>query len=233
MTAQKPSNVTILTTGAARGSGRALCLDALWRSWDVIGSVRDPETAKALASELGPRFRALVFDVTDAAAVAKAAASLDRPIDILINNAGIIGPDRQSALDMDFDGLRQTLEVNTLAPLRVTQAFLPHLRRSAKPRVLTISSNMGSLSYAKSDHLAYRISKAAVNKAMQGLATDLKRQGVAVAVLHPGWVRTDMGGAVADISPEASAKGILDLGEGLTLGGSGRFLNYDGREMAW
>jgi NAD(P)-dependent dehydrogenase (short-subunit alcohol dehydrogenase family) len=223
----------ILITGAARGIGRALCEDALRRGWSVIGSVRDASAATALETKLGPQFQSLVFDVTDADALARAVASLDRPIEVLINNAGIIGPDRQSALDMDFDGLRQTLEVNTLAPLLVTQAFLPHLKRSAKPRVLTISSNMGSLSYAKSDHLAYRISKAAVNKAMQGLATDLKRQGVAVAVLHPGWVRTDMGGAGADISPEASAKGILDVAEGLTLERSGRFLSYDGREMAW
>jgi NAD(P)-dependent dehydrogenase (short-subunit alcohol dehydrogenase family) len=223
----------ILITGAARGIGLELAKDALRRGWSVIGSVRDAAAAKAQEAKIGSRFQTLVFDVTDATAVSKAAASLTGPIDILINNAGVIGPDRQSALDMDFDGLRHTLEVNTLAPLRVTQAFLPHLKRSARPRVVTISSNMGSLSYAKSDHLAYRISKAAVNKAMQGLATDLKRQGIAVAVLHPGWVRTDMGGAGADISPEASAKGILDVAEGLTLEGSGRFLNYDGREMAW
>jgi NAD(P)-dependent dehydrogenase (short-subunit alcohol dehydrogenase family) len=223
----------ILITGAARGIGRALCEDAMRRGWGVIGSVRDAATAKALEAELGPQFQALVFDVTDADALAKAAASLDRPIDIIINNAGIIGPDRQSALDMDFDGLRQTLEVNTLAPLRVTQAFLPHLKRSAKPRVLTISSGMGSMSYTKSDHLAYRISKAAVNKAMQGLATDLKRQGIALAVLHPGWVRTDMGGAGADISPEVSAKGILDIAEKLDVAGTGRFLNYDGSPASW
>jgi NAD(P)-dependent dehydrogenase (short-subunit alcohol dehydrogenase family) len=224
---------TILITGAARGIGRALCEDALRRGWSVIGSVRDASAATALEAELGPQFRTLVFDVTDADAVAKAAASLDRPIDILINNAGIIGPDRQTALDMDFDGLRQTLEVNTLAPLLVTQAFLPHLKRSAKPRVLTISSGMGSMSYASSDHLAYRISKAAVNKAMQGLATDLKRQGVAVAVLHPGWVRTDMGGRGADIEAGPSAKGILDIAERLDLAGTGKFLRYDGADMAW
>jgi NAD(P)-dependent dehydrogenase (short-subunit alcohol dehydrogenase family) len=220
---------TVLITGVHRGIGLALAKDALARGWRVIGSVR----REGDAPSLGENFRALVFDVTDAAAVARAAASLTDPIDILINNAGVIGPDRQTALDMDFDGLRQTLEVNTLAPLIVTQAFLPHVKRSANPRVVTISSNMGSMSRASSDHLAYRISKAAVNKAMQGLATDLKRQNIAVAIMHPGWVRTDMGGAGADISPEASAKGILDVAAGLTLEGSGRFLNYDGRELAW
>jgi NAD(P)-dependent dehydrogenase (short-subunit alcohol dehydrogenase family) len=224
---------TILITGANRGIGRALCEEALRRGWSVIGSVRDAATAKALETELGAQFQALVFDVTDADALNKAAAALNRPIDILVNNAGIIGPDRQSALDMDFDGLRQTLEVNTLAPLRVTQAFLPHLKRSDRPRVLTISSGMGSMSYAKSDHLAYRMSKAAVNKAMQGLATDLKPLGIAVAAIHPGWVRTDMGGRGADIEAGESAKGILDIAERLDLAGAGKFLRYDGSEMAW
>ena len=224
---------TILITGAARGIGRALCEEALRRGWDVIGSVRDAVAARAFEAELGSRFRALVFDVADADAVANAAAGLDRPIDILINNAGIIGPDRQSALDMDFDGFAQTLAINVLAPLRVAQAFLPHLKRSGRPRLLTISSNMGSMSYAKSDHLAYRASKAAVNKVMQGLATDLQRSGIAVASIHPGWVRTDMGGRGADIEAGESARGILDIAERLDLAGTGKFLRYDGWEMAW
>ena len=224
---------TILITGAGRGIGLALAKEALARGWRVFGSVRGEAEARELEQKFGANFRALIFDVTDAAAVADAAAAFDEPIDILINNAGVIGPDRQSALDMDFDGLRLTLEVNTLAPLRVTQAFLPHLKRSKNPRVLTISSNMGSLSYASSDHLAYRISKAAVNKAMQGLASDLKPQGVALAVLHPGWVRTDMGGAGADISPQVSAKGMLDVAQGLTLANTGQFLNFDGKTRPW
>jgi NAD(P)-dependent dehydrogenase (short-subunit alcohol dehydrogenase family) len=223
----------ILITGAARGIGRALCQDALRRGWSVIGSVRDAAAAKALEAEFGSRFQALVFDVTDADAVAKAAAALDRPIDILINNAGIIGPERQSTLDMDFDGFANTLAVNVLAPLRVAQAFLPHLKRSHRPRLLTISSNMGSMSRAGSDHLAYRASKAAVNKVMQGLATDLQRSGIAVAAIHPGWVRTDMGGCGADIEAAESAKGILDIAEKLELAGTGKFLRYDGAEMAW
>ena len=223
----------ILITGAARGIGRALCTDALRRGWDVIGSVRDAAAAKALEAELGSRFQALVFDVTDAAAIAKAAAQLDHPIDILINNAGVIGPDRQSALDMDFDGFAKTLAINVIAPLRVAQAFLPHLKRSDRPRLLTISSNMGSMSYASSDHLAYRASKAAVNKVSQGLATDLQRFGIAVAAIHPGWVRTDMGGRGADIEAAESAKGILDIAEKLELAGTGKFLRYDGAEMEW
>ena len=129
--------------------------------------------------------------------------------------------------------LLQTLAVNVLAPLRIAQAFLPHLKRSGRPRLLTISSNMGSMSYAKSDHLAYRASKAAVNKVMQGLATDLQALGIAVAAIHPGWVRTDMGGRGADIEAGESARGILDIAEKLDLAGTGKFLRYDGAEMAW
>jgi NAD(P)-dependent dehydrogenase (short-subunit alcohol dehydrogenase family) len=224
---------TILITGAARGIGRALCEDAQRRGWSVIGSARDAAAAKALEAELGPQFQALVFDVTDAVAVARSAVSLDRPVDILINNAGIIGPDRQSALDMDFDGFAATLAVNVLAPLRIAQAFLPHLKRGERPRLMTISSGMGSMSYASSDHLAYRASKAAVNKVTQGLATDLRRFGIAVASIHPGWVRTDMGGRGADIEAAESAKGILDIAEKLDLAGTGKFLRYDGSQMAW
>ena len=223
----------ILITGAARGIGRALCQDALRRGWHVFGSVRDAEAAKALEAEFGSRFRSLVLDVTDAAALAKAAASLDSPIDILINNAGVIGPDRQSTLDMDFNGFAETLAVNVLAPLRIAQAFLPHLKRSDRPRLMTISSNMGSMSRAGSDHLAYRASKAAVNKVTQGLATDLRRSGIAVAAIHPGWVRTDMGGRGADIEAAESARGILDIADRLDLAGTGRFLRYDGSEVAW
>ena len=155
------------------------------------------------------------------------------PIDALINNAGIIGPNRQSTRDMDFDGFAQTLAVNTIAPLAVAQAFLPHLQRSAKPRLLTVSSMMGSMSHARSDRIAYRASKAAVNKVMQGLATDLAPLGIAVVSLHPGWVRTDMGGAGADISAHESAEGILRIAETLDMRRTGQFLNWDGNVISW
>lgn len=184
-----------LITGAARGIGHALASEALARGHDVTVSVR----ADADMSRVPEGADTIVFDVLDGAAVAAAAAEVDRPVDILINNAGIIGPARQSTLDMDFDGFAETLSVNTLAPLRVSQAFLPHLRRSDRPRIVTVSSAMGRMSYQKSDRIAYRASKAAVNKVMQGLATDLRADGVAVQCVHPGWVRTDMGGPEADI----------------------------------
>ncbi|MEP3435591.1 MAG: SDR family oxidoreductase [Hoeflea sp.] len=222
---------TILITGTNRGIGLEMARQALAKGWTVYGSARSAVTDPDAHICEHPNFHDLVFDVTDRAAVRAAAASLATPIDILINNAGIIGPERQSTLDMDFDGFAKALAVNTLAPLAVAQAFLPHLQRSTNPRILTVSSWMGSLSHAKSDRIAYRASKAAVNKVMQGLATDLEPMGVAVAMLHPGWVRTDMGGAGADIDAATSAGGILNIAEGLTLEGTGQFYNWDGSSL--
>ncbi len=147
---------------------------------------------------------------------------------------GRIGPQGPSSLETDFDGFLNTLKINTLGPLRVTQALLPNLRLSkAAPRVAIISSRMGSLSYAKSDDIAYRASKAAVNKIAQALATDLAPEGIAVASIHPGWVRTDMGGADADIDPVTSAEGVKAVIDGLSVANTGRFWNYDGTERAW
>lgn len=224
---------TILITGTNRGIGLEMANQALAKGWTVYGSARAPVTDPDAHICHHPNFHDLQFDVTDHAALRAAAAGISAPIDILINNAGIIGPTRQSTLDMDFDGFAQTLAVNTLAPLAVVQAFLPHLKRSSRPRILTISSQMGRMSYAKSDKIAYRASKAAVNKVMQGLATDLKPMGVAVALVHPGWVRTDMGGAGADIDATESAAGILALAEGLTLDGTGQFYNWDRSSAEW
>ncbi len=224
---------TILITGTNRGIGLELAKQALAKGWTVYGSARTVVTDSDAHICDHPRFHDLVFDVTDHAAVRAAAAGLATPIDILINNAGTIGPERQSTLDMDFDGFAETFAINTLAPLAVVQAFLPHLKLSPNPRILTLSSKMGSLSQVNSSQIAYRASKAAVNKVMQGLATDLRPMGIAVAVLHPGWVRTDMGGAGADIDVTTSAGGILKIAEGLTLDRTGQFHNWDGSSLAW
>lgn len=233
----------ILITGAGRGIGLELAKQALAMGWKVYGSVRSEADAIRLSGDLGvpvsatgqtdANFVPMVFDVTDHEAVRSTAGRIDGVIDIVINNAGIIGPSRQSTLDMDFAGFAETLAVNTIAPLNVAQAFLPHLKRSDRPRLITISSFMGSLSRQKSDRIAYRASKAAVNKVSQGLATDLRKDGIAVISMHPGWVRTDMGGQAADIAPEESAAGILAVAEGLTLEQTGRFINHDGAELGW
>lgn len=225
---------TILVTGAARGIGRALAERAAREGFSVVALVRSrPAETPAANVEIVDG-----VDVTDAAALARAAEALGgRPVDLLVNNAGIIGPARQSTLDMDFDGFRDTLEVNALAPLRAVQAFLPGLRaardRSGIARIVTVTSAMGRMSYAKSDRIAYRASKAAVNKVMQGLATDLAAEGIAVRLVHPGWVRTDMGGSDADVSVEDSAAGVLTRAIEFGMGETGSFVDYRGETIPW
>jgi NAD(P)-dependent dehydrogenase (short-subunit alcohol dehydrogenase family) len=176
----------------------------------------------------------LELDVSDYASVAALARALSAvDIDLLINNAGVIGPSQQSARQMDFSGFAEALAINTLGPLRVTQALLPNLRRAPNAKLAVLTSKMGSLSYAKSDRVAYRASKAAANKVTQCLATDLQEEGIAVAAIHPGWVRTEMGGADADIDAADSAVGIRTVIANISLSNTGRFWNYDGAELAW
>lgn len=119
-------------------------------------------------------------------------------------------------------------------PLRLTQALLSNLRLSKlRPRVAVPTSRMGSLSSAQSDSLAYRVSKAVANKVVQGLATDLVSDGIAMAAIHPGWVRTDMGGSAADIDATTSVRGIAAVLDGLSLGTTGRFVDHGGNELPW
>ncbi|MBF9233614.1 SDR family oxidoreductase [Microvirga alba] len=221
---------TYLITGIGRGIGQELTRILLSRGDRVIGTVRDPGQVPAEweAFVKNGRLELLKLDVRDEASIADAASRVNEPVDVLINNAGIIGPDRQSTLNMDFEGFLDTLRVNTLGPLRVVQAFLPQLRRSPQAKIVTISSRMGSLSYAKSDRIAYRASKAAVNKVMQGLATDLAVDGIAAIAVHPGWVQTDMGGSGADISVQQSAAGLVKLVDRLTLKETGGFFDWQG-----
>ncbi|MEN0001497.1 MAG: SDR family oxidoreductase [Pseudomonadota bacterium] len=221
--------MNFLITGAARGIGRALVDEALARGHAVTATVRRAQDSANLPGKVDT----LVFDVTDHESVRAAAEGWDGVVDVLVNNAGIIGPARQSTLDMDFEGFAETLAVNTIAPLTVTQAFLPHLRRADAPRIAMISSQMGRLAYQKSDRIAYRASKAALNKLMQGLATDLLASGIAVQSLDPGWARTDMGGPEADISPQESAHGLIDRMEQMTIGDTGTFVNYAGETIPW
>lgn len=207
----------ILVTGSNRGIGAALLHAASAAGHDPIGTTRDGREGT----------HALRLD--DPGSIAGQLADIG-PVDILINNAGVIGPARQSPLDMDFAGFADTLAVNTLAPLAVAQAVLPHLRQSAAPRILTISSQMAWMGYRKADRIAYRASKAAVNKVMQGLATMLQPEDIPVALVDPGWVRTDMGGLDAPEDPAQVAAGILRLACALTMNDTGKFFRYSGEE---
>lgn len=219
-----------LITATNRGIGFHLARQALEKGWKVYGSVRSKQIAEETATAFGPGFEPLIFDVTDSEAIKRASEQIRSPLDLLINNAGIIGPDRQHPLDMDFEGFAQTLAINTTAPLAVSQAFLPHLRKSDPGKIITISSQMSWMGYRKPDTLAYRASKAAVNKVMQGLATAIEPDGIPVCLIDPGWVRTEMGGPAADHEPHDVAAGILKIADNLQLEDTGKFFKWSGEE---
>ena len=219
---------TIVIAGANRGIGLELAKQYAADGHEVIRGMRGVDQANP------PFGTTIALDVSSDEGVALFAAGLgDKPVDLLIANAGVIGPERQSATDMDFEGFLSTLNVNVLGPLRVVQAVLPNLRKAEDAKVAVISSMMGSMASAQSGHVAYRASKAAVNKVVQCLATDFTSEGIAVASLHPGWVRTDMGGAGAAIDVQTSAAGIRAVLDKLDSATTGRFWAYDGKQLDW
>ena len=232
-----------MITGAGRGIGLEIARQILQRGDAVIATVRSDAAAQALRTQFAgadaARLQVLVFDVRDRGAIAQASSQVTERIDVIVNNAGILGPGRQSALDTDFDGFLDALAVNAMGPLAVTQAFLPRLRRDDRARVVWITSRMGSFaSYHKDDLIAYQASKAAANKLVRALATTLAPKGIIVIAAHPGLVRTDLAGARAADSPNSvsageAASGLLKVIDGLQAGDNGRFLDHAGREIPW
>ena len=210
----------VFVTGVNRGIGKALHELAVNQGHEVIGTTRSGENGT------------IVLPLDDPGAIGGRLRDVG-PVDMLINNAGTIGPDRQSPLDMDFEGFARTFAVNTLAPLAVAQALLPQLRAGNDPRIVTISSQMSFMGYRKADRIAYRASKAAVNKVMQGLATMLEPEGIPVVLVDPGWVRTDMGGPSATEAPEDVAAGILAIAARITPVDTGKFFRFSGEERAF
>jgi NAD(P)-dependent dehydrogenase (short-subunit alcohol dehydrogenase family) len=155
-------------------------------------------------------------------------------VDVLINNAGIMGGDKQDFSNMDYAAWLHTLNVNTLGPFRLSAALLPNLKQARRPRIVTLSSQMGAFGLQMgTGSYAYRSSKSAVSKVMQVLAVELKGDGIIVIPVHPGWVQTDMGGARAAIPASKSAEGLCKLIDNLTMEHSGRFWKWDGTEHAW
>ena len=226
---------TVVITGANRGIGLGLVRRYVRHGSRIFACCRAPDQAEELADLAQRENITLVpLDVTDAAQVDAFVTGLGtQPIDILINNAGVMGGTRQSLSDMDYDAWREAFEINTIAPFRLTTALGQHLASAPRPRVVTVSSQMGALSRRSTGSHAYRSSKAAVNKVMQVLAVELENDGIIVCPIHPGWVRTDMGGSHAEISVEESAEGIFNLISDFTIEQSGRFWTWNGEEHAW
>ena len=229
-----PFMETILITGANRGIGLALTKQFIASGNQVIATTRNPESSAELTElATSPLLTVYQLDVTDAESVTQLSDELrERPIDVLINNAGIM-EDHQSINDMDYAAWARAFEVHTIAPFRLVTTFKNNLKQAKNPRVITISSQMGSLNRKSMGSYAYRSSKAAVNKVMQVLSMEFESDGIVVCPVHPGWVRTDMGGDQADLSVEESSAGLFKLINSMTMQQSGRFWTWDGEEHPW
>jgi NAD(P)-dependent dehydrogenase (short-subunit alcohol dehydrogenase family) len=209
----------------------------------VHACCRKPEGADALRAlrETGVRLHLHALDVADFPRIDSLAHELaGTALDVLLNNAGIFGPrlrvggDRgQFFEDLDYEAWAQVLRVNTMAPLKMAEAFIEHVAASGQRKIVTLTSSMGSIAETSGGFYAYRSSKAAVNMVMASLARDLAGRAIKVAALCPGWVRTDMGGSDAPVSKEDSVRGLRRLIAGLTAQRSGTFTHYDGTGLAW
>jgi NAD(P)-dependent dehydrogenase (short-subunit alcohol dehydrogenase family) len=229
---------TILITGANRGLGLEFVRQYAALGRRVFACCRNPEQAHELRSLVAahPKLLSLhALDVRDARAIADLSAQLrEQPLDLLLNNAGIYGPEKVTVGQIDYAAWAEVLDVNTLSPMRLIEAFLEQVAASTRKTIVCVSSKMGSMGANEAGrHYLYRSSKAALNAVVKSLALDLRPRGITVVTLHPGWVKTDMGGAAADLEIPESIKSVIGMVERLTLASSGRFFNYDGSELPW
>jgi len=217
---------TVLITGANRGLGLEFARQYCSNGWGVVATAR--ETSPELDA-LGVRIESL--DMSDLEAVASFGRRLDT-LDLLIANAGMYGP-KDAANAEDARGWLDTLAVNSVAPFLLAKAVLPLIEQS-QGKLIAISSKMGSIDDNRSGgYLAYRSSKTALNSAWRNLALEVRRRGVAAAVLHPGWVKTRMGGSSAPLEPGDSVADMRRVIEQLSLDETGGFFAYDGATIPW
>jgi NAD(P)-dependent dehydrogenase (short-subunit alcohol dehydrogenase family) len=222
---------TVLITGANRGIGLELSRQYSAAGWHVIGTARKPESAPEL-SALGAEVMQL--DVTDPGSAERLSRELGaRPVDLVINNAGIL-PMMRTLEEIDMDAYERVMDVNALGPVRVTRAVLSNLRAGQLRKIVNITSTLGSIARNTSGSFyGYRESKAALNMFTKSLAADLGPEGFTCIVLHPGWVRTDMGGPNAPTTVQDSVRGIRRVIDGLTTADNGSFFSFEGERMPW
>ncbi|MEQ1766733.1 MAG: SDR family oxidoreductase, partial [Methylotenera sp.] len=203
--------------------------------WNVLACCRNMLAATALQALATSHANIQVYslDVADFAQIDALALQLkDEKIDVLINNAGVY-PD-SNLTDADTSDWLDAFRINTIAPLKIAAAFTSHMANSQLKKLATLSSKMGSLDDNTSGgSYIYRSTKAAVNMVMKSLSIDLKPTGIAVVTLHPGWVLTDMGGSNALIDTQTSVAGLRKVIANLNISNSGKFIAYDGKEIAW
>ena len=229
----------VLVTGASRGLGLEFVRQLATRGDTVWATCRDPDAATELNNLASDRVRIVRLDTADEASIAAARETVGtqtNALDVLINNAGTSSAkaDRLNDGTLTFDDGLDVFRTNAFGPLLVTQAFRDLLRTGENARVVNVSSGYGSLTHAGAGWpYYYCASKAALNMFTRIAAGDLKNDNVTVISMDPGWVKTDMGGANAQLTPEQSIEGMLNVMDGLTQDGSGRFFTWQGGEAAW
>ena len=222
---------TIMITGASRGLGLEFARQFYSEECRVIATCRNPENANELNAIGDIDVHSL--DVTDDKSVANLADKLrGENIDILINNAGVIGQ-RDGFGRIDYDIWAKTMDTNVFGPMRVAEAFRDNVMNSEKKQMIFITSRMGSITEAVPNAYVYRSSKAALNMAVKCLSAELGEQGLIAVLFHPGHVQTDMGGQAAPVTPQKSIEGMKNQIVALTRDDNGRFLSYDGRQIPW
>jgi len=219
----------ILITGAGRGIGFELARQYAADGWELIATVRDDAAAEALAG-LGARVERL--DMRDFGSLTSLGERIEgAPLDLFIANAGISGP-RRIGTAHAAEEWQEVHAVNTVAPTVLAETLLPNVL-AAEGKMIAITSRMGSIADSSGSSLSYRASKAALNAAWRALALDLKDRPITLAMFHPGWVQTDMGGPDAQIGPAESVAGMRRVIAGLTPADTGSFLDFRGGPIPW
>jgi NAD(P)-dependent dehydrogenase (short-subunit alcohol dehydrogenase family) len=228
---------SVLITGANRGLGLEFARQYASEGWRVFACCRFPEKSGALedVASSGGSTRILRLDVRDTRRVFEVARELrGEPVDVLINNAGLYGPRDQPFGSVDEAEWLEVLRVNVIAPLKVAEAFASNVASSERRIIASVSSFLGSISDNTSGHdYPYRTSKAALNMVVKTMAVDLEERGILTVALSPGWVKTDMGGSGAPLSPRESVAGMRAVLDRLKPEDSGGFFHYDGERLPW
>ncbi len=225
---------TVLITGANRGLGLEYACQYAADGWRVLATCREPAKAGELAALQGD-VQVYPLDVTDHGQIQALARTLRKEtIDLLLNNAGIYGPKPSKLGGIDYAAWQEVMNINVMSPLKVCECFRAHVAASDMKKIAIMSSKMGSMGDNDSGaSYIYRSSKAALNAAMKSLSVDLAPRDIAVVILHPGWVRTDMGGPSGLIDAPESVSGLRQVIADLSMRTTGRFYNYDGSEIPW
>lgn len=222
---------TVLITGANRGLGLEFARQYKAKGYDVIGTARKTTEAHQLRA-LGVRVEEL--NLSDPASVTALTKGLDQvPIDLLINNAGILLGQDSNLQTLNFDELASSFALNATGPIRLTQALLPNLQKGKEKKIVNITSLLGSIQNNSGGMYSYRASKAALNQLTKTMSIELEKEGFICVVLHPGWVRTDMGGEGAPYVPEESVRSMISVIDKLKPSSNGQFFDLNGQQIAW